>query len=147
MVRVSKEILKDENRVTAIRRTLSLLGGSKNSNANWRPWEELITETELLQLAKRLGIILLLDEDTPTHIICDTLKVSTATVQRHARKLENGDYEDIIRVVGKKRILKNLFHEIFELATYSLAPGSYVDTRKLWAYIHQMDERSTRKRG
>jgi uncharacterized protein YerC len=144
MVRVSKEILRDENRATAIRHTLSLLGGSKNSSAHWRPWEELITETELLQLAKRLGIILMLDKDAPTHIICNTLKVSTATVQRHARKLENGEYENIIRSVGKKRILKKLFREMCKVATYSLGPSSYVDTRKLWAYMHQMDERSTK---
>ena len=140
MVRISKEVLKDENRVRAIRQTLALFGGSKKNTELPHPWEELITETELLQLSKRLGIILLLHEDTPTHIIRDMLKVSTATVHRHARKLENGEYENIIRVAGKKIILKKLFREILELAKVSLAPGSYVNTKKIWAYVHKMEE-------
>ncbi len=62
---------------------------------------ELLTHTEMLMIAKRLGIIYLIYKEMSTLDIADILKVSTSTVQRFEKKFDRGGYQSIRRVFKK----------------------------------------------
>lgn len=64
---------------------------------------ELLGPEERLMLAKRLAIMLLLLGGTSLYKISELLKVSSATAEKVKRKLERGDYEHTIKLLGKNK--------------------------------------------
>lgn len=62
-------------------------------------FDELFTKTEKLMLAKRLAIILLLDQGESIYAIENTLKVSPSTVARISLAYEEGKFTNLIKEI------------------------------------------------
>lgn len=57
---------------------------------------ELLTQTEKIMLAKRLAMIVMLENDFSYYRISKTLKVSTSTLKRLHRHILAGSYRQIL---------------------------------------------------
>ncbi len=75
---------------------ISALAGSGKTKVIFN---ELLTKTEKIMLAKRLSIILMLESEESEYAIKNTLKVSGSTVGRISDKFEKGDYEELLKEV------------------------------------------------
>ncbi len=62
---------------------------------------EILTDTEMIMLAKRLGIIYLVSKEMSTLDICETLKVSSSTVIRIEKRYDRGGYQHLRKVFKK----------------------------------------------
>ena len=65
---------------------------------------ELFTHTEKIMLAKRIAVILLLDNGLPQHRICELLKVSPTTVAKASLRIEMGKYDAILKVSKREKL-------------------------------------------
>lgn len=81
---------------------------------------ELLTHTEMIMLAKRLGMIYLVYKEVPTLDIADALKVSTSTVQRIEKRFDRGGYHNLRRAFGK---LENSLENMLKL----MSKGKYFE--------------------
>jgi len=63
--------------------------------------KEFLTDTEMIMLAKRLGIIYLVSKGMPTLDICATLKVSSSTVIRIEKRYDRGGYQHLRKTFKK----------------------------------------------
>ncbi len=75
--------------------------------------ESLLTPTETLMLAKRLGVLVMLEQGHSSYKIEKTLKVSSSTVLRLDRARAAGVFKPIQHALGKKDALS--FSEHLEL--------------------------------
>ncbi len=101
MVNVAKDVLKDKVRRQILHDLLLLLAGTRSERGGdlrASAWVELVSETEQLELAKRLAIVLLLGRNVPYDAVQTTLKVSSATVAKHDRLRADGAYDAIERL-------------------------------------------------
>src|SRR5690606_17399464 len=64
---------------------------------------ELLGSEEQIMLAKRLAAIVLITEGYSFYKVSRLLKISSATADKIGFKLKRGDYDHILRVVGKSR--------------------------------------------
>lgn len=62
---------------------------------------ELLGNEEKIMLAKRLATIVLLTENFSLYKTALILKISSATAEKINRKLERGDYDEILKILGK----------------------------------------------
>ena len=81
----------------------------------------LLTPTERVMLAKRLGIIVLLKEGLPESRIASTLHVTRITVSRMQLFLEarGKGYEIAIEILKKERVMDDLKILLLKLAGYA----------------------------
>lgn len=63
--------------------------------------KEFLTDTEMIMLAKRLGIIYLVDRGMSTLEICETLKMSSSTVIRVEKRMDRGGYQNLRKALKK----------------------------------------------
>jgi uncharacterized protein YerC len=91
MPHISKHILTKQTKDNLNKTLLSLILHT-NSKQRLTLLQELLTKTELLMLAKRLGIILLLEQGFSSYKISRVLGVSDSTVNRFSRNREYGLY-------------------------------------------------------
>jgi uncharacterized protein YerC len=64
---------------------------------------ELLGKEERIMLAKRLAIIILLLEKKSLYRIGDILKISPTTAEKIKYKLDTGEFENIIKILGKDK--------------------------------------------
>lgn len=81
----------------------------------------LLTPTERVMLAKRLGIVILLKEGLPESRIASTLHVTRITVSRMQLFLEARGigYEIAIEVLKKEKVMEDLKILLLKLAGYA----------------------------
>ncbi|MDP3941142.1 MAG: Trp family transcriptional regulator [bacterium] len=81
----------------------------------------LLTPTERIMLAKRLGIIILLKEGLPESRIASTLHVTRITVSRMQLFLEarGKGYELAIEILKKEKVMEDLKILLLKLAGYA----------------------------
>lgn len=81
----------------------------------------LLTPTERLMLAKRLGIIMLLKEGFSESEISQTLHVTRVTVSRMQLFLEarGQGYELALRILQNEKLAKDLKVMLYKLAAYT----------------------------
>ena len=66
-------------------------------------FEELLTETEKIMLAKRLALISLLSKGHSFEQISAMLKISPSTIARFSLAIENGKYDHITEYMTDKK--------------------------------------------
>lgn len=81
MAHVSKRKLSENTRGLIDSSLLWIFSRLNGKESNW-VLESLLTPTERIMLAKRLGILFLLKEDREETVIAETLKVTQGTVSR-----------------------------------------------------------------
>ena len=86
---------------------------SSGSNRGRVLIETLLTPTERIMIAKRLAIIVMLENDHTYYRISKTLKVSTSTLKRLHKNLAAGWYRPIQNMIRKRNSLS--FLELLEV--------------------------------
>src|SRR3989344_7421758 len=89
----------------------------------------LLSNTEKLMLAKRLAVVVLLDENIPESTIANILNVTRETVarQRYRLELKGEGYKIAIKKLAEEKTLQGLKKLLVSLAKYSIsAAGGYV---------------------
>lgn len=86
-------------------------GGKKNTGA---VLGNLLTDTEQLMLAKRLAVILMLYEGCSSYRIWKALRMSPSTISRMQQQYDEGDYNDIVRLICKSKAERERFWETIE---------------------------------
>lgn len=94
---------------------------------------ELLTFTEGVMLAKRLGMIYLVHKGNSTLDICDTLNVSPSTVARIEKIQDRGGYQNIEKVFHK---LEPSLIEVIEILLSSV-PSKVGKDR--WNFLNKDD--------
>jgi len=102
MVRLNKNRLPPDQQnhlLAQFSTTLSQLPSGKTSILI----TELLGEEELIMVAKRLAILILLLENKSLYEIGNVLKVSSATASNMKSKLQRGDFTETIHTLGKTK--------------------------------------------
>ncbi len=81
---------------------------------------DLLTPTEKVMFAKRLGMILLIDKGVPQHIISEYLQTSPSTVARISLNIEKGKYKHIVGIIGSQK--EHILEKIIKLIFFSMPP-------------------------
>ena len=126
MPHISKRILTKQTKDNLDRTLLSLILDT-GSKQRLLLLQELLTKTEMLMLAKRLGMILLLEQGFSSYKISRALGVSDSTVNRFSRYIDQSRYWHSTRWIQSKtptakfeKAIKNLVKLVFTGKTRSL---------------------------
>ena len=101
MPHISSKRLKDaEEKILKSRlmEILQIIG--RNRRAKYALYD-LLSDTEMIMLAKRLSIIYLINKEISTLDISEALNVSSSTVQKMEKKFDRGGYENLRRILPK----------------------------------------------
>lgn len=129
MPHVSKIKLDKKEEEELIKNFDFVLSSLSNENEMERFTQSLLSKTERIMLAKRLGVAILLKEEVPQTSIASGLNVTQATVSRMQLYLEvNGEgYELALRKLKEKKAFQHFKNFLLQLAEYSIrAAGGYV---------------------
>ena len=102
MVRLNKTQLTTDQFDALFTQLNEALGNLSTSNTNVF-LSELLGKEERMMLAKRLAIIILLVEGKSLYKISDILKVSPTTAEKLKWKLEKGEFNHILIIMGKNK--------------------------------------------
>lgn len=94
----------------------------------------LLTPTEKLMVAKRLAIIILVEEDLPDSIIADSLNVTRITVakMRYFYEAHGEGFRIAIKALEKQKQLDAFKKLLLSLAKYSIrATGGRISTPRV----------------
>ncbi len=101
MPHISKKKLGKKIEDTLERHMLSLVRDSA-SNSRVRIFEELLTKTERIMLAKRIGALFLLKKGLSLYRVSDILQISPSTAARFQRDLESNKYRHAAEWLWRK---------------------------------------------
>jgi len=104
--------------------------------------DDLLSSTEKIMIAKRIGIIYLLIKKVDYRTIAETLKVSTATVLFYSVVLQEKQTKivDTIKQMLRKEKALNFLDDLF--AEILIHPGLYIGHHKLdWEYKKRQEQR------
>ena len=144
MVNISKRDIGDAQRADICRQLLDVFVKAHDRQHSRRAIESLLSEAELIQLAKRLAIIVMLVKKVPAYRIQKMLEVSPSTIHTHAEKLSDGEYQDIERLIDTDTRTKE--SEVTELIIDFVRIGMMpYATRSRWRWLDEM-RKSTKSR-
>lgn len=102
MVRLNKNELEADQLEALSAQLYKTIG--KLNVANSREFiHELLGFEEQVMLAKRLAAIVLLLEGNSPYKIASLLQLSQSTVATYSKRIEEGLYDDLIRILGKSK--------------------------------------------
>ena len=113
---------------------LTILAQAQKKSSLSMVANELFTHTEKIMLAKRIAVILLLDNGLPQHRISELLKVSPTTVAKASLRIEMGKYDAILKVSKREKL------DIEKLVWNILTVGGIMPPRvgrKYWRKFEQ----------
>ncbi len=102
MPHVSKRLLQKEQYLEIHKQFYKIIKELSISGNAKLVFDELFTKTEKLMLAKRLAIILLLDQGESIYAIENALKVSPSTVARISLAYEEEKFANLIKEIKKQ---------------------------------------------
>ncbi len=107
---LSSEKLKELNK--------RLFTAFANTNTHTRKqlYEELLTNTERIMIAKRLEMLLLLQKGISSYKISKTLEVSPSTVARFEHAITNGRFRQTAKWLGQQKFSNQILQLLSELA-------------------------------
>ena len=91
MPHISQKKLSANTRLN-LEKHLYILLRNTGSQTRIRVLEELLTKTEVIMLAKRIGILLLIKKGISLYKISELLNVSPSTAERFKNAVESGKY-------------------------------------------------------
>lgn len=108
------------------------LASFKNKEGAQKFFQDLLSPTEQIVLAKRLGIAILLTKKESYATIIDTLKVSPATINKIQLWLQTGGegYKKAIEKILKRESLENFLDEL-EATALRFMGGGQILTGKI----------------
>ncbi len=115
MPHVSKRKISNAARKDLDGHLLSFLDEA-DARTRQRIFKELLTKTERLMIAKRLAMIILLEEDNSLYQIENTLAVSPSTAARFSQSLDGGAYEHTRTWIKRYKGLHPFLRLLIDLA-------------------------------
>jgi len=131
MPHVSKKILNTKQERIIKARLVDMLRAVGKDHRSGYSLRELLTYTEMIMLAKRLGIIYLVSKETPTLDICKILQVSSSTVIRIEKRFDRGGYQNLCKVFKK---LEPSIVDVLETILGAGLPSKYGKGR--WKFLN-----------
>ncbi len=101
MAHISSKRIKEEDEKLLKSKLVDLFRAIGKDKGTSYSLKEFLTDTEMIMLAKRLGIIFLINKEIPTLDICKILKVSSSTVIRIEKRFDRGGYGHLCKVFRK----------------------------------------------
>src|SRR3989338_2456810 len=142
MTRISKKYIKEEIIIKLYRLFFEVFSRSDNQQSFLSLIYDILSPTEKVMIAKRLGMIYLLIKGVDFRTIADTLKVSTATVLFYSvvYKEKKVQTTKLIEHMLKKEKVLNFVEDLF--ADLTIHPGIYIGHHKLnWEYNKKKEAR------
>lgn len=140
MVQMSKYKVKDEVYDKLFDLLFEIVGKRKDKKDFFNIITDIFSQQERLMIAKRTAIIYLLLQHIDYVIICDVLKVSTATVAKFAIMLEKSRalHEVFSPLITNKKI--GLFFE--EMFRTFVPPGTFgTNESSAWKHKNSIERR------
>ena len=103
MPHVSKKYLQKERFLSIHLELFELLTSFSNVKDARIALNELLTKTEKIMLAKRLGAIFMIAQGMPWSDVEETLKMSSSTIAKIALKSENSAYTSLCKKMKTKK--------------------------------------------
>ena len=103
MPHVSSKKLDNKFSSKLFGKLLGVLSRAQNGNDLSLVADELFTNTEKIMLAKRIAVILMLDNEVPQQKITEVLHMSPTTVSKMSLKVELGKFDSILRVSKQEK--------------------------------------------
>jgi len=122
MVHISKDKLGEKVSIQLFNELVSFIS-PKNTTAAKGILGDLFTQTEKVMMAKRLAAIFMISEKISLYKIATRLKLSTSTVKRMYTNYSNGEYDELLRELNKRKIEKEKFWELIELIARAGMPS------------------------
>lgn len=142
MTRISKRYINQKVISKLYRLFFEVVSRSDDQQSFLSLIDDLLSPTEKMMIAKRLGIIYLLIKKVDHRTISDTLKVSTATVFFYSTiyKEKRARITYLIGNMLKKEKVLNFLEDLFSDLT--IHPGIYIGHHKLnWEHKIRKEER------
>ncbi len=133
MAHLSKKELPSETVATIHRQLLSLFS-SHNRNVAKVVTEEFLTETERLMLAKRLAIVMMLNEEISYYRISRTLAVSTSTIKRLHTELLNENFSATLKLANNKKGRENFWKALETILQAGMPPRG----KGRWGFLNKI---------
>jgi len=124
MPHLSNNPLPKQTRVEIEKELIALLFQSNTKGAKTL-FTELLTETEVLMLAKRLATLLMLIDEQSYYRIEQLLGVSSSTSKRLHRMLVGGAFESLERKIERAKEKEELSRKIGLILRGGLPPRAY----------------------
>lgn len=144
MTRISKKHIKEETIAKLNRLFFEIFYRSDSQEDFLSLLDGILSPTEKIMIAKRIGIIYLLIKKVDAQTIANTLKVSTATVYFHTNILGEKQAKitnTIIKMLKKEKVL-NFLDDFF--ADLYIRPGFLIGHHKLkWEHEKKKEQRKT----
>ena len=102
MPHISKKLLEKDKFLGIHKQLYKIIAEFSRTGKAKIVFDELLTKTEKLMLAKRLAIIVMLDQNESIYAMEQTLKVSSSTVARMSLSYENGEYAELLKEIRKQ---------------------------------------------
>lgn len=144
MTRISKKYLNEEVIMKLYRLFFEMFSRSNNQEEFFSLINDLLSSTEKIMIAKRIGIIYLLIKKVDCRTIAETLKVSTSTVLFYSIILDKKQTKivSLIRQMLKKEKVLNFLDDLF--ADIFIQPGIYIGHHQWnWEHKKRQEERKT----
>ena len=131
MARISKKPVpaKVINRI--FRLFFEIIARSQSNETFFSIIDDILTPTEKIIIAKRIGIIYLLIKSVDNKTITETLKVSSSTVATHALMYQNKDsrIKKLITTMLRKEKILGFMEDIF--SDFFISSGVYIGHHKM----------------
>ncbi|MBI4009089.1 hypothetical protein HY357_02555 [Candidatus Roizmanbacteria bacterium] len=140
MARISRFKLKDHVLEKLFTLFFEVVGKKYSKDEFQKVIRDLLSPVERVMIAKRIAIVYLLLKGIDYKIICDVLKVSSATISRYNLLLEKSDglvpsFKVIISSDKVKLFLEELFNTLFP-------PGAYgVNWKTAWQRKFELERK------
>ncbi len=142
MVRISKIKLQDDILMRIYQLFFELVLRSQSKDSFLDLLDDILTPTEKIMLAKRIGIIYLVIKGVDQRTIAHVLKVSSSTVASHALLIHKQDSRVVViirKMLTKEKVLgfiEDVFADLF------IQPGLKIGHYKLqWEHKKRIEER------
>ena len=122
MVNISKRKLSKEMQKELYTQLADIFLSSDSRKESERTLTEILTKTEKVMLAKRVGIIAMLERGYSSYKIMNTLNVSTLTIARVQKRLSCGIYQQTVEVLKRRKSRESIFG-LIEEAVMKLSPA------------------------
>ena len=122
---------------TGIKRELFRLFTLTGQGTSRSILEELLTDTEILMLAKRLATLMMLERDFSYYRIQQTLGVSVSTCKRLHQKLFAGDYATLQKIFVSRASRKACLITIETILRAGLPPRG----KGRWKRVYELLEK------
>ncbi len=144
MTRVSKKYINKKIILKLYRLFFEVFSRSDDQQSFLSLIDDILSPTEKVMIAKRLGMIYLLIKGVDYRTIADTLKVSTSTVLFYSvvYKEKKVQTTKLIKQMIEKEKVLNFLEDLF--VDLTIHPGIYIGHHQLnWEHEKRKKERKT----